>query len=102
MWVDIAGVGFFLELVEVLTGSGANGHNGGALDGNPLNAIADMIQPIVERFTGKPVDADTLQKVVAAAVEAERAKSGVPAKVTAEPDGEKPPGPEGTRADKRR
>jgi flotillin len=61
-------------MIEGFTSNGANGHNG---DGpaNPLSGIVDMLAPIVERFSGKPVDAATLQAAVAAALEAERAKT---------------------------
>lgn len=61
-------------MIEGFTSNGANGHNGDAPT-NPLGSIVDMLAPIVERFSGKPVDAATLQAAVAAALDAERTKA---------------------------
>src|SRR5439155_25917248 len=61
-------------MIEGFTGNGAVGFNG---DGsvNPLASVVDLIAPILERFTGKPIDQATLESVVAAALEAQRAKT---------------------------
>jgi len=61
-------------MIEGFTSNGANGHNGDT-PANPLGGIMEMLVPIVERFSGKPVDAGTLQAAVSAALEAERAKT---------------------------
>src|SRR5207248_2962300 len=63
--------------IEGFTGSGAGSHNGDGA-GNPLNGVAELIAPILERFTGKPVDDAALQAAVAAALEAQRAKESTP------------------------
>src|SRR5712692_3143058 len=62
------------SIIEGFTGNGAGSANG---DGpaNPLTSIAELIAPIVERFAGKPIDAATLESVVTAALEAQRAKA---------------------------
>src|SRR5207249_3178577 len=64
-------------LLEGFTGNGANGHNGDT-PANPLTSLAEMIAPVVERFTGKPVDTPTVEAVVVAALEAERARTAPP------------------------
>jgi hypothetical protein len=61
------------SIIEGFTGNGAGSHNGDGA-GNPLNGIAELIAPILERFTGKPVDDAALQAAVVAALEAQRAK----------------------------
>jgi uncharacterized membrane protein YqiK len=65
--------------IEGFTGPSPNGHDGDG-GGNPLEGLMGMIAPIVERFAGKPVDNATLEKVVRAAIEAERAKAAAPAR----------------------
>jgi hypothetical protein len=61
-------------MLEGFTGNGAGSYNG---DGtaNPLNSIAELIAPIVERFSGQPIDRAMLESVVNAALEAQRARS---------------------------
>ena len=61
------------SIIEGFTGNGAGSHNGDGA-GNPLNGVAELIAPILERFTGKPVDDAALQAAVTAALEAQRAK----------------------------
>jgi flotillin len=73
-------------MLEGFTGNGNGSHNGGS-PANPLNSVAELIAPIVERFSGQPIDRATLESVVAAALEAERAKS---APATPEPSPAKP------------
>lgn len=65
-------------MLEGFASNGANGHAGNGT-GNPLDGLADMIAPIVERFTGRRVDQATLEQIVADALEAERARSARPA-----------------------
>jgi uncharacterized membrane protein YqiK len=62
------------SMLEGFTGNGSGNHDGDG-SGNPLNGVADLIAPILERFTGKPVDDSALQAAVAAALEAQRAKA---------------------------
>jgi uncharacterized membrane protein YqiK len=68
-------------MIEGFTGGGANGHPGpnGEAPANPLASLAEVIAPVVERFTGKPVDTPTVEAVVRAALEAERARTAPPA-----------------------
>lgn len=83
-------------VLEGFTSNGTNGHNGDGHD-SPLSSVADLIAPIVERFAGKSIDPATLEAVVTAAVEAQRAKpepppstpsaSALPAGPTAAPHG---------------
>ena len=61
-------------MLEGFTGNGAGSHNGDS-PANPLNSLAELIAPIVERFSGKPIDRAMLESVVTAALEAQRAKS---------------------------
>jgi uncharacterized membrane protein YqiK len=62
------------SIIEGFTGNGAGSANGAA-PANPLTSLAELIAPLVERFAGKPVDAATLQAVVTAALEAQRAQT---------------------------
>jgi flotillin len=72
-------------MIEGFTGNGAGSANGVA-PANPLAGIAELLGPIVERFSGKPVDPATLESVVNAALEAQAAKSAASAAVeTARP-----------------
>ena len=47
----------------------------GAAPANPLTSVAELIAPLVERFSGKPIDAATIESVVTATLEAQRARS---------------------------
>jgi len=73
-------------MIEGFTANGAGHHNG---DGpvNPLQSVADLIAPIVERFAGQPIDRAMLESVVTAAIEAQRAKAepAMPAPPPAKP-----------------
>jgi uncharacterized membrane protein YqiK len=61
------------SMFEGFTANSTGSHNGDG-PGNPLDGVADLIAPIVQRFTGKPIDEAALQSAVAAALETQRAK----------------------------
>jgi flotillin len=73
-------------MLEGFTGNGASAN--GDAPTNPLAGIAELLGPILERFTGKPIDAATLQSAIAAALEAERAKAAPVELPTEAPAGE--------------
>jgi flotillin len=79
------------SIIEGFTGNGAGSANGAA-PANPLTGIAELIAPIVERFAGKPIDPATLESVVTAALEAQRAKSEPVAPPPTEPQPAAPRG----------
>src|SRR5947209_17291117 len=46
--------------IEGFTGNGAHSQNGDGA-GHPLDGLTNLIAPIIERFAGKPIDANALQ-----------------------------------------
>jgi flotillin len=62
------------SMIEGFTGNGTRSRDGDG-SSSPLDSVAELIAPIVERFAGKPIDAATLESIVTAALEAQRARS---------------------------